>query len=59
MREYNAKHLKSLDIDVTREDIRDFEAVMRATEGCDYIIHTATQPAMTLSADEPELNFKE
>lgn len=39
------------------EDIRDKETLMKYTKGCDYICHTAAQPTMTMSWENPELDF--
>jgi len=38
-------------------DIRDFETLLEHSRGVDYIIHTAAQPAMTISEEDPELDF--
>jgi len=40
-----------------REDIRNLEAVLDAAAGCDFIVHTAAQPAMTISIEDPLLDF--
>ncbi len=56
-RYHNQKLLEKIGIRVAVEDIRNKEALMKHTEGCDYICHTASQPTMTLSLEEPELDF--
>jgi CDP-paratose 2-epimerase len=56
-REYNWIFLENLGITMVREDIRDFEKLLEYCQGVDYIIHTAAQPAMTISVENPELDF--
>jgi len=38
-------------------DIRDIDELMKAAAGCDYIVHTAAQPAMTISWEDPTLDI--
>jgi len=54
---YNKKILESMGVEVVVADIRDKEILMRWAEGCDYICHTAAQPTMTLSWEDPVLDF--
>jgi len=56
-RDYNAEFLKRLGVDLHVKDIRDKHDLLRSTEGCDYIVHTAAQPAMTIGWEDPELDF--
>lgn len=56
-RYYNKKLLESLGVDVVVADIRDKEILMRWVEECDFICHTAAQPTMTLSREDPERDF--
>lgn len=56
-RNYNLQYLKSIGVDVVIEDVRNKETLMKYTNGCDYICHTAAQPAMTISWENPELDF--
>jgi len=56
-RYHNQKLLENLGVNVVIEDIRDKETLMKWTEGCDYICHTAAQPTMTMSWENPELDF--
>lgn len=56
-RTYNWDFLKGLGVNVTKGDIRDYEQLLKACEGGDFIIHTAAQPAMTISWEDPELDF--
>ena len=48
-RDYNWNYLKSIGITLVKADVRDFEELLDNAQGCDYIIHTAAQPAMTIS----------
>ncbi|MBE7413669.1 MAG: NAD-dependent epimerase/dehydratase family protein [Leptospiraceae bacterium] len=56
-RDYNWNYLKSKGAIMVKGDIRNLEHLLDRTEGCDYIIHTAAQPAMTISWEDPELDF--
>ena len=54
---HNKQLLESMGVKVVVEDIRDKETLMKWAEGCDYICHTAAQPTMTMSWEDPELDF--
>ncbi len=56
-RDYNWNYLSDLGVELIRGDIRDYEHLLETTRGCDYIIHTAAQPAMTISVESPDLDF--
>ncbi|ABJ79831.1 NAD-dependent epimerase/dehydratase family protein [Leptospira borgpetersenii serovar Hardjo-bovis] len=56
-REYNWNFLKDLGVTMVKGDIRNLEHLADRTEGCDFIVHTAAQPAMTISWEDPELDF--
>ena len=56
-RDFNKKLLENNGVTVVVEDIRDKKILLKYTEECDYICHTAAQPAMTISWDDPELDF--
>ncbi len=56
-RDYNWNFLKKIGVTLVKEDIRDFAKLMEHSEGADFIIHTAAQPAMTISLEDPELDF--
>ena len=56
-RDYNWNFLEKLGVTMVKEDIRDFETLLEHSQGVDYIIHTAAQPAMTISEEDPELDF--
>ncbi|MBI5344737.1 MAG: NAD-dependent epimerase/dehydratase family protein [Deltaproteobacteria bacterium] len=55
-RDYNWNFLQGLGVKMVKADIRNFEELMDHTHGCDYIIHTAAQPAMTISWEDPLLD---
>jgi CDP-paratose 2-epimerase len=57
VRSYNSDYLNRLGVTVVNEDIRDFDKLMEYSSGIDFIIHTAAQPAMTISVEDPELDF--
>jgi len=56
-RDYNWNFLKKLGVNLIKGDIRDYEKLKEAAKGCDFIIHTAAQPAMTISVEDPDLDF--
>lgn len=56
-REYNWNYLKTLGCQLFKKDIRDYNDLLKAATGCDYIIHTAAQPAVTISCEDPVLDF--
>ncbi len=56
-RDFNWNYLKNLGVTMVKGDIRNLEHLLDRTEGCDFIIHTAAQPAMTISWEDPELDM--
>jgi len=56
-RNYNWDLLSSLGVKMVKADIRNFEELLDNAQGCDYIIHTAAQPAMTISWEDPRLDM--
>lgn len=58
IRSYNMSFLNSINVDVTIRDIRDREALEHYGKDCDFIINCAAQPTMTLSSEEPVLDFE-
>ncbi|OGZ79612.1 MAG: nucleoside-diphosphate sugar epimerase [Candidatus Staskawiczbacteria bacterium RIFOXYB1_FULL_37_44] len=56
-RNYNWDFLKKLGVILIKGDVRNYEELMEAARGCDFIVHTAAQPAMTISWEDPELDF--
>lgn len=57
VRDHNAKVLREMGVEVVRADVRNQEQLMDCASGCDFIAHTAAQPAMTISWEDPELDF--
>ncbi|MFQ5866790.1 MAG: NAD-dependent epimerase/dehydratase family protein [bacterium] len=56
-RNHNWNFLKRLGVNLYKEDIRNLNKLMEITQHCDFIIHTAAQPAMTISLEDPELDI--
>src|SRR3990172_6485254 len=55
-RVHNWNFLKKIGVKLVTADVRDFAVLMKHAKGCDYIIHTAAQPAMTISWEDPRLD---
>lgn len=55
-RDYKWNYLRELGVELAKGDIRDLNEVFKAVEGCDFIVHTAAQPAMTISMENPLLD---
>ncbi len=58
VRDYNWAWLERLGVQLVRGDVRDLEQLLDCASGCDYIVHTAAQPAMTLAIEEPLLDLE-
>ncbi|MHC9544284.1 MAG: NAD-dependent epimerase/dehydratase family protein [Vulcanimicrobiota bacterium] len=56
-RSHNWNILKTLGVELIKRDVRDREELFKAASGCDFIIHTAAQPAMTIAIEDPALDF--
>lgn len=56
-RKYNSEYLRKIGVSIVKEDIRDFDVLMAHSDGADFIVHTAAQPAMTISLEDPALDF--
>lgn len=56
-RDYNWNLLESMGVLMVREDVRNAEAVLDHASDCDFIVHTAAQPAMTISWEDPGYDF--
>lgn len=56
-RDYNWNLLTDMGAQMIREDVRNAEAVLDHASGCDFIAHTAAQPAMTISWEDPGYDF--
>src|SRR4030067_290790 len=51
-RTFNLDFLKNLGVEILQQDIRDIDNLKLASRGCDFIINTAAQPAMTISWED-------
>jgi CDP-paratose 2-epimerase len=58
VREYNKNFLESIGVKVVVGSILDKAAMAEAAAKADYIIHTAAQPAMTISWEHPDLDME-
>jgi CDP-paratose 2-epimerase len=56
-RDHNWELLRELGVRMLREDVRDLDALLDAASGCDFIAHTAAQPAVTISLEDPILDL--
>lgn len=56
-RDFNWNLLSDLGVEMVRGDVRDYEHLLETARGCDFIIHTAAQPAMTIAIEDPDLDF--
>lgn len=56
-RNYNIDFLKKIGVNLIKGDIRNSIELNTAAKDCDYIVHTAAQPAMTISIESPDLDF--
>lgn len=56
-RTYNWNCLKKLGVTLVKGDIRNRNELVEVAKDCDYIVHTAAQPAMTISIEQPDLDF--
>jgi len=56
-RNYNWDLLEKAGVALIKGDVRNYDHLEEVAEGCDFIVHTAAQPAMTISVESPELDF--
>ena len=56
-RNHNWECLNSLGVQMVKADVRNFDELIDHAQGCNYIIHTAAQPAMTISWEQPLLDI--
>jgi CDP-paratose 2-epimerase len=56
-RDFNWHFLEDRGVKMIKADIRDFAELIDHAHDCDYIVHTAAQPAMTISWEEPRLDI--
>ncbi len=57
VREHNARVLRDMGVEVVKADIRNREELLDHASGCAFLAHTAAQPAMTISWEDPDLDF--
>jgi CDP-paratose 2-epimerase len=57
-RAHTLEFLRRIGVKVVREDIRDAEALLDHSARASLIVHTAAQPAMTISWEAPRLDFE-
>jgi len=57
IREFNWNYLKSIGTRMIKADIRNQQRLLDEVSGSDFIVHTAAQPAMTISWEDPNLDF--
>jgi CDP-paratose 2-epimerase len=55
-RVHNWNYLKNIGVELVKADVRNYEELMDHAKDCKYIIHTAAQPAMTISWEDPTLD---
>lgn len=56
-RNYNVEFLKGIGVRVVKNDVRDKTALEAFFKASDFVVHAAAQPAMTISWENPELDF--
>jgi len=56
-RNHNWNYLKELGVKLIIADVRNKEEFFEYTKECDFIVHTAAQPAMTIAIENPELDL--
>ncbi len=56
-RRHNRDYLEGLGVQVVVADVRNFEELADCTSGAHYLVHTAAQPAMTISWEDPRLDM--
>lgn len=56
-RDFNWNLLNGLGVKLVKADVRNAEELLDYASGCDYMIHTAAQPAMTISWEDPRLDI--
>ena len=55
-RDHNWNVLEGLGVQLVVADVRNLEELLDFASGCDYICHTAAQPAVTISMEDPLLD---
>src|SRR5208337_4288987 len=54
-----ARHLSNPKFRFFKGDVKDLEALKRAMDGCDVVIHLASNPDIARAATEPDIDFRE
>jgi len=57
IRDYTTKLLEDMGVVIIVDDIRNKEQLSETAKNCDYIIHCAAQPAMTIAIEDPLLDI--
>jgi len=52
-------HLKNPKFRFVNGDVKDLDALQRAMDGCDIVIHLASNPDIARAATEPDIDFRE
>lgn len=56
-RNYNWDYLKNIGVKMVKADVRNLQELLDNAAGCNYIVHTAAQPAMTIGWEDPALDI--
>jgi CDP-paratose 2-epimerase len=54
---HNWNFLERIGVNLVKGDIRNKDDLINAARDCDFIIHTAAQPSMTISIEDPEFDL--
>ncbi len=54
-----AKHLNNPKFKFVKGDVKDLDAMKRAMDGCEVVIHLASNPDIARAATEPDIDFRE
>ena len=58
VRKFNYDYLNDKGIKIIRGDVTSINDISDALQECDYIIHTAAQPSMTIAIEYPQIDFR-
>jgi CDP-paratose 2-epimerase len=56
-RDHNHRFLDSIGVELVRADVRDLDVLLDHATGCDYLVHTAAQPAVTIGIEDPLMDL--
>lgn len=56
-RTHNWDFLEGLGVEMVEADIRNYDELLDHADECDFMVHTAAQPAMTIGWEDPELDI--